>query len=74
MPREKRSATAAKNQKLIRTIARKGLRFVGDVSTQSGGETAKAIEPPPEVAEQFARQVRRRFPIAPPSRYLPSST
>ena len=56
---------SGQNQKLIRTIARKGLRFVGDVRTQSGGEPAKAIEPPPEVAEPFSRQVPPPLPDRP---------
>ena len=56
---------SGQNQKLIRTIARKGLRFVGDVRRQSGGEPAKAIEPPQDVAEQFARQVPPPLPDRP---------
>ena len=35
-------------QKLIRTIARKGLRFVGDVHTQANGPTTPPIEAPVE--------------------------
>jgi TolB-like protein/DNA-binding winged helix-turn-helix (wHTH) protein/predicted Zn-dependent protease len=41
-------------QKLIRTIARKGLRFVGDVRTQSNGSAPSgAAAPPPDVALPF---------------------
>jgi TolB-like protein len=40
-------------QKLIRTIARKGLRFVGEVHTQSNGdEPAHATSPPDQLREQ----------------------
>ena len=38
---------SGKDQKLIRTIARKGFRFVGDVRRPTGGEPAHA-EPPDE--------------------------
>ena len=42
-----------KDQKLIRTIARKGLRFVGDVRTQSNGASAEhgAISAPDEISD-----------------------
>jgi TolB-like protein len=45
---------SGQDQKLIRTIARKGLRFVGTVRTQSNGvEPAHASGPPPdEIHEQ----------------------
>src|SRR6476660_2679951 len=40
-------------KKLIRTIARKGLRFVGEVRTQSNGdEPAHATSPPNQLREQ----------------------
>lgn len=35
---------SGRNQKLIRTIARKGLRFIGEVRTQTGG-TSASIDP-----------------------------
>jgi TolB-like protein len=41
---------SGENQKLIRTIPRKGLRFVGAVRTQSGSN-GEAIEPPHEIHE-----------------------
>src|SRR3954468_6258373 len=41
---------SGRNQTLIRTIARKGLRFVGDVRVQGDDEAAPAIEPPPDQA------------------------
>ncbi len=42
-----------KDQKLIRTIARKGLRFVGDVRTQSNGASAEhgTTSPPDEIRD-----------------------
>jgi TolB-like protein/Tfp pilus assembly protein PilF len=40
---------SGQNQKLIRTIARKGIRFVGDVRTQTNGAgPAPASGPPPD--------------------------
>src|SRR6266568_2671639 len=43
-------------QKLIRTIARKGLRFVGTVSTQpNGAEPAHAAAPPPDESHEQPR-------------------
>jgi TolB-like protein len=48
---------SGEDQMLIRTIARKGLRFVGDVRVQSkGAERAKAAEPPPVGGHEQARQ------------------
>jgi TolB-like protein len=44
-----------RDQKLIRTIARKGLRFIGDVCTQAGGEAAQAIEPLPDAAGKVSQ-------------------
>ena len=56
MPRETRSATAARSKKLIRTIARKGLRFVGEVRTQpTGAEPADASGPPPDQVHEWSR-------------------
>ena len=44
------------DQKLIRTIARKGFRFVGDVSTQpNGAEPASATSQPPYKIQEKAR-------------------
>ena len=42
---------SGRNQKLIRTIPRKGLRFVGEVRAQSSDDPA-AAPPPPDDAEQ----------------------
>src|SRR5437899_2838241 len=36
-----------RDQKLIRTVARKGLRFIGDVRIQADGEAAPAIDSSP---------------------------
>ncbi len=44
-----------RDQKLIRTIARKGLRFIADVRTQEG-ETAQAIDPPPSDAGKLVQR------------------
>src|SRR5712691_3646345 len=39
---------SGEDKKLIRTIARKGLRFVGEVRIQSNGDkSAKVTDPPP---------------------------
>ena len=45
-----------RDQKLIRTIARKGLRFIADVRTQAEGETAQAIAPPPNDADKLVQR------------------
>jgi TolB-like protein len=51
---------SGKNQKLIRTIARKGLRFVGAVRTQQADtKPAQAGGPPGEIHEHF----RPAFPL-----------
>jgi TolB-like protein/cytochrome c-type biogenesis protein CcmH/NrfG len=43
-------------KKLIRTIARKGLRFVGEVRTQpTGAEPADASGPPPDQVHEWSR-------------------
>jgi DNA-binding winged helix-turn-helix (wHTH) protein len=53
---------SGENQKLIRTIARKGLRFVGAVSTQSNGDAAThAPDPAPDGI------LERPRPALPPS-------
>ena len=64
---------SGRNQKLIRTIARKGLRFIGEVRTQAEGETAQAIDPPPKMPTS-SRSGHRRCPIVPPSPCFPSTT
>ena len=47
-----------RDQKLIRTIARKGLRFIADVRAQADGETtAQAIDPPPDDAGKPLHQI-----------------
>jgi TolB-like protein/Tfp pilus assembly protein PilF len=47
---------SGEGQKLIRTIARKGLRFVGAVRTRSNGdELAPAAGPPPDKIHQQSR-------------------
>ena len=47
---------SGEEQKLIRTIARRGFRFVGAVQTQSnGGEPAAAVGPPPDELHEPSR-------------------
>ena len=46
---------SGRNQKLIRTIARKGLRFVGGVRVQSDDDATQAIEPPPNEAPALSQ-------------------
>jgi TolB-like protein len=47
---------SGENQKLIRTFARKGLRFVGAVRTQSNGEVAaSAAGSPPDASQEPLR-------------------
>src|SRR5580700_9691103 len=47
---------SGEDQKLIRTVARKGLRFVGAVRTQSNGdEPAPATGPPPDETHEQSR-------------------
>ena len=56
-------------QKLIRTIARKGLRFVGTVHTQPEGAEPAAVAR--EVMNSPRKYVQRcRCPTVPPSRYF----
>jgi DNA-binding winged helix-turn-helix (wHTH) protein len=53
---------SGEDQKLIRTIARRGFRFVGEVRTQSnGGEPADAGSPPRDELHERSR------PAVPPS-------
>jgi hypothetical protein len=47
---------SGRNQKLIRTIARKGLRFVGEVTRLADREPAHATDPPPEDAGKVMPQ------------------
>src|SRR5712692_3782119 len=49
---------SGRDQKLIRTVPRKGLRFVGDVRTQAAGaEPADALNSPLDEAHDPARTV-----------------
>src|SRR5712672_1681387 len=62
---------SGRNQKLIRTIARKGLRFVGDVRTQlDGAEPADAPNSPLEQAHESSR-VALQLPDRPAIAVLP---
>ena len=47
---------SGRNQKLIRTIARKGLRFVGEVIRKADGEPARTADPPPDDADKAMPQ------------------
>src|ERR1700737_2821328 len=52
---------SGQDKKLIRTIARKGLRFVGAVRIQpNGDEPAKVADPPPD---EIQEQSRRALPL-----------
>jgi TolB-like protein len=46
---------SGRNQSLIRTIARKGLRFIGDVRIQTDDEAASAIISPPTEASRLSQ-------------------
>src|SRR5882724_7765156 len=46
---------SGRDQKLIRTIARKGLRFIGDVRIQADDEAAAAVESTPSEASPLAQ-------------------
>ena len=66
---------SGEDQKLIRTIARKGLRFVGDV--QHRRDQAAAAADPPRSARRSARAVAHRpcrCPTGPPSPCFRSPT
>jgi DNA-binding winged helix-turn-helix (wHTH) protein len=66
---------SGEDQKLIRTIARKGLRFVGAVRTQSNGdEPAHGTGARGRMKPTSSRAPPRRCPTGPPSRCFPSST
>ena len=59
----KAGGDSGKDQKLIRTIARKGLRFVGTVRTQANGD-----EPAPTVTSPLDEIRAPRAPITLPDR------
>ena len=65
---------SGKDQKLIRTIARKGFRFVGAVRTQSNGDepARAAVRRRMKSASDRARPCR--CPTGPPSPCFPSPT
>ena len=46
---------SGRNQQLIRTIARKGLRFIGDVRVQADDDVVPSIEPPPKAPSGLAQ-------------------
>jgi len=46
---------SGRNQKLIRTIARKGLRFIADLRVQADDDAPQATEPWPDEAPALAR-------------------
>ena len=62
---------SGEEQRLIRTIARKGFRFVGDVRTQSGDGLRRAVCRTPS---QSSRAASCRCPTGPPSRCCRSPT
>src|SRR5882762_5258517 len=65
---------SGEDQKLIRTVVRKGLRFVGTVRTQPNGtEPAHVTGPPPDEIHEQSRPALP-LPDRPPSRCFPSST
>jgi TolB-like protein len=47
---------SGRNQKLIRTVARKGLRFVGEVTRLADGEPAHTADPAPDDADKVMPQ------------------
>jgi hypothetical protein len=65
---------SGEDQKLIRTIARKGLRFVGTVRTQPKGDEPAHVTGPPPMKSTCSRARRCRCPTGPPSRCFPSLT
>jgi TolB-like protein/Tfp pilus assembly protein PilF len=60
-----------REQKLIRTIARKGLRFVGDVRTQSNGDEAAAHAAPPPLYRLHSSPPTLSMPTRPAIAVLP---
>ena len=66
---------SGEEQKLIRTIARKGLRFVGAVRTQSDEATNRHMPPVRRRMSSTSSRARPcRRPTGPPSPCFPSST
>ena len=64
---------SGRSQELIRTIARKGLRFVGDCACKRA--TTQRLQPSrSRVKHPRSRNRRRRSPTVPPSRCFPSAT
>ena len=63
---------SGRNQQLIRTIARKGLRFVGELRVQPDDETAPAIDPRPDEAPAL-QQAAPPLPDRPAIAVLPFS-
>ncbi|CAN7749777.1 winged helix-turn-helix domain-containing tetratricopeptide repeat protein [Bradyrhizobium sp. LjRoot220] len=63
---------SGRNQQLIRTIARKGLRFIGDVRMQSDDDAAQAIDPQANEAPALA-QPAPALPDRPAIAVLPFS-
>jgi TolB-like protein/Tfp pilus assembly protein PilF len=63
---------SGRNQTLIRTIARKGLRFIGEVRVQADDDAAPAIEPPPDQASPLV-QASPPLPDRPAIAVLPFS-
>ena len=63
---------SGEDQKLIRTIARKGVRFVGIVDTRSNGAEPSHAAAPDGI--QGSRARRCRCPTGPPSPCFPSPT
>jgi TolB-like protein/cytochrome c-type biogenesis protein CcmH/NrfG len=53
---------SGQGQRLIRTIARKGLRFVGDVQTQSGGDQSVAGVDP-QTADEICEPAHAALPL-----------
>ena len=65
---------SGEDQKLIRTIARKGLRFVGAVRMQPDGAEPAIADPNRRMKSTSSRARPCRCPTAPPSPCFPSST
>ena len=63
---------SGRNQTLIRTIARKGLRFIGDVRIEADDEAAPSGEKPPSETSQLA-QPAPALPDRPAIAVLPFS-
>ena len=63
---------SGRNQTLIRTIARKGLRFIGDVRVEADNEAAPSSEKPSDAASTLA-QLAPALPDRPAIAVLPFS-